>query len=77
MLGRGQWEAFEKALAPDGMFSSCKMLLCMMPEPVAYISNTLTMHGAKVVDDLYGSWGADAHLPETAKFLDTVFRWYF
>jgi len=76
MLGVDQWGALHQAVAPGGVLGSCKLLLLMLPEPIAYITNWSTMLGAKyVVDDLYGSWGATEFLPEASEFMDTFFRW--
>jgi len=76
MLGMDQWAALNQALAPGGELGSCRLLLLMLPEPVAYITNWAAMLGAKyVVDDLYGSWGATPHLEEATAFMDTFFRW--
>eukprot|EP00919_Chromeraceae_sp_WS-2016_P078296 GHVR01185444.1.p1 GENE.GHVR01185444.1~~GHVR01185444.1.p1 ORF type:complete len:609 (+),score=115.95 GHVR01185444.1:67-1893(+) len=74
-MGTPQWHDIDDALSDGGIFSMCRMLIAVSPIPVAYIANKLTMLFAKKVDDLYGSWGATPHMPETERFLDALFNW--
>lgn len=75
MLGAHQWGELDRALSPGGAFSNCRMLIVAGPEPYAYATTKATMQGAKVIDDMYGHWMAEKHVPELARFLHSIFRW--
>mmetsp|Transcript_20195 Transcript_20195/g.47099 ORF Transcript_20195/g.47099 Transcript_20195/m.47099 type:complete len:852 (-) Transcript_20195:156-2711(-) len=77
MLGLAQWRALQDAMAPDtGTFSQCRALLALLPEPIAYVSNTPTMiAGQKVCDDLLGQWSATKHQAEVPRFLNMLTQW--
>jgi len=76
MLGKAQWAAIDAALAPGGMFSDCKALLALVPEPIGYVSRALTkIMGNTVCDDLLGQWSAEAHRAEVPRFLQALKAW--
>lgn len=79
-LGVSQWRALEDALSPDsesaGVFGSCKALIALVPEPVAYISETPTFWlGHYTIDDLLGMFSAPDMMPEVSRLLQLLQVW--
>lgn len=75
MMGAHQWSELERALSPGGIFSQCRILIVAGPEPYAYATTKATQLGAKVIDDMYGHWMAEKHVPEMKRFLHAMFMW--